>query len=293
MVLVDRGKLLSRFSDSQVVQALVGYLLLGVTPDYRRAECSERDQITISTIRSMALNDRNAFEDAYRAIQRRQITEEADWIFDDYLLFALITAGLKFDADLTFAQRALETRRALQRGREAEVTDNLLDLAKQHRIESPTPLVFVGEHLANGQARDEQALRKVYSAATRLPAEWNDEFMSIICLAAADIVVASSPLIPEVPSLFWRECNRRITAVASGIHTALSILLIAAWAAAVIYYLVSNSRWFEKLFTAGLLIFPAAFMWKRAFVVRILRRLVLRLLGGDRVIREAIRIKAA
>ena len=293
MVLVDRGRLLSRFSDSHVVQALAGYLLLGVTPDYRRAECSERDQITISAIRSMALNDRNAFDDAYRAIQRRQINEEADWIFDDYLLFALITAGLKFDADLTFPQRALETRRPLQSGREAEVTDNLLNLAKQNRIESPTPLVFVGEHLANGPARDEQALRKVYSAATRLPAEWNDEFMSIICMAAADIVVTSSPLIPEVPALFWRECNRRIAIVASGVHTLASVILVAAWAAVTVYYLTSDSKLLEKLFTAGLILFPAAFVLKRAFVIRIIRRLILRVLGGYRVTREAIRINAA
>src|SRR5947207_12492456 len=135
MVLVDRRELLSRFSGSAVVQALAGYLLLGITPSHDRAGNSERDQITIAVIRSIALNDRNVFEEAFTAIRRRQINEEADWIFDNYLLFALVTAGLRFGADLTFAQRALETRRLLQSGREMEVTDDVLNLAKKHRVE--------------------------------------------------------------------------------------------------------------------------------------------------------------
>lgn len=291
MVLVDRRQLLSRFSDSPVVQAFAGYLLLARTP--HDGGISERDRITIAAIESLALNDRSVFENAYREIQRRQINAEADWIFDNYLLFTLVTAGLRFHEDLTFAQQALETRRLLQSGREAEVTDNLLNLAKQRRVESPTPIVFAGEHLANAAAHDDQALRQVYATAMQLLGEWDDEFMSIICMAAADIVVASSPLIPEVPSLFWREWNRRITVVASGLHTLLSAIFIAAWVAAVVHYLSSDSKLFEKLFTAGLLVFPAAFVWKRAFVIRIIRRFVLRVFAGHCITREAIRINAA
>src|SRR5438552_2230729 len=147
MVLVNRRQLLSRFSDSPVVQAFAGYLLLARTPHCNDAGISERDRITIAAIESLALNDRSAFQNAYREIQRRQINTDADWIFDNYLLFTLVTAGLRFHEDLTFAQQALETRRLHQSGREAEVTDNLLNLAKQRRVESPTPIVFVGEHL--------------------------------------------------------------------------------------------------------------------------------------------------
>jgi hypothetical protein len=293
MVLVDRRSLLSRFSDSRVVQALAGYLLLGRAPQSDRAGSSERDRITIAAIRSIALNDRSTFEAAYHEIQRRQINAEADWIFDNYLLFALVTAGLKFSADLTFMQQALETRRVLQSGREAEVTDELLSLAKQHRIELPPPIVFVGEHLANAPTRDERALRGVYAAAMQLLAEWDDEFMNIICMAAADVVVTSSPLIPEVPALFWRECNRRITIIASGVHTLASVILIAAWAAAIVHYLTTDSKLLEKLFTAGLILFPAAFVWKRTLVVRKVRRIILRLIGGHHVTRQAIRINAA
>ena len=293
MVLVDRRELLSAFSDSPVVQAFAGNLLLGRTPDYDGSGINERDRITIATIRSIALNDRKLFDDAYTEIQRRQINDEADWIFDNYLLFGLVTGGLRFGAELTFAQRALETRRALQSGRESELTDDLVSLAKRHRFESPSPVVFVAEHLANAPARDEHTLRGVYVTAMRVQAEWEDEFIHIICVTAGDIIVASSPLIPEIPSLFWRECNRRINAVASGAHTFASTIVVAAWAAAVIHYLVSDSKFFEKLFAAGLLVFPAAFVWKRALVVRTLVRLMLRLLGSNRVIREAVRINAA
>ncbi len=73
----------------------------------------------------------------------------------------------------------------------------------------------------------------------------------------------------------------------------MSAIFIAAWVAAVVHYLLSDSKLFEKLFTAGLLVFPAAFVWKRAFVIRVIRRFILRVLGGDRITREAIRINAA
>ena len=65
----------------------------------------------------------------------------------------------------------------------------------------------------------ETTLRAVYSSATRLLAESHDEFTNIICMTAVDIVIASSPLIPEIPSLFWREFNRRITFVGISCQT--------------------------------------------------------------------------
>jgi hypothetical protein len=292
MVLVNRRELLSGFSDSPVVQTLAGHLLAGRHPHYDRSGLSERDRITIGAIQSVARNDRTLFEEAYSEIQRRQINDEVDWIFDNYLLFALVTAGLRFNADLSFAQRALEARRVAQSGPEAELTDDLLNLAKGLRVESPSPVVFVSEHLAGAPVRDGHALREVYAAATRLQAEWDDDFIRIVCVAASDIIVASSPLIPEVPSLFWRECNHRVTAVASGVHTVASVVVLSAWAAAVIHYVVGESQLLERLFAAGLLVFPAAIVWKRADIIRILRRSMLRLLGGHRITREAIRINA-
>ena len=293
MVLVNRRELLSGFSDSPVVQALAVHLLVGRDPHYDRSGLSERDRITVAAIQSIARNDRTLFEDAHGAIQRRQISEEADWIFDNYLLFALVTAGLRFSADLSFAQRALEARRAAQSGPEADLTEDLLNLAKRLRVESPSPVVFVSEHLAGAPVRDEQALRTVYAAASRLQAERDDDFIRIICVAASDIIMASSPLIPEVPSLFWRECNRRVTALASGVHMIASVVVMSAWAAAVIHYIVGDSQLLERLFAAGLLVFPATIVWKRAYIIQMLRRLMLRVLGGRRVTREAIRINAA
>ena len=285
MVLIVRRELLSRLSQSPVVQAFAGYFLLGKTPPAEIPGTNERDRITIEAIRSIALNDPQVFEPAYSDIQRRQINDQADWIFDDYLMFALITAGLKATTDLTFVQKALETRRALQSGLEAETTDALLHLAKQHKIDPPSPIVLVGRHFANQIDRDETTLRAVYSSATRLLAESHDEFTNIICMTAVDIVIASSPLIPEIPSLFWREFNRRITFVASALHTFASVLLMAAWFGAVVHYFATDIRLLEKLFTTGLLVFPAAFLWQRKRVVAVTRRLIIRIFGGAAVSR--------
>ena len=285
MVLIDRRELLSRLSQSPVVQAFAGYFLLGNTPPAEIPGTNERDRITIDMVRGIALSDRRIFEQAYLDIQRRQINEQADWIFDNYLMFALVVAGLKFDADLSFAQKALEARRAVQSGVEAEITDSLLHLAKQHRVDPPTPIVFVGRHFADRTDGDEQTLRSVYRTAVQLLSDSPDDFVTIICMTAIDIVVASSPLIPEVPSLFWREFNRRVTFFASGLHTFASVVLIAAWSGALVHYFATESRLFEKLFTTGLLVFPAAFLWQRKRIIAVMRRLLVRAFGGAAVSR--------
>ena len=62
MVLIVRRELLSRLSQSPVVQAFAGYFLLGKTPPAEIPGTNERDRITIEAIRSIALNDPQVFE---------------------------------------------------------------------------------------------------------------------------------------------------------------------------------------------------------------------------------------
>jgi hypothetical protein len=167
MVLIARQKLLTQLSEAPVVQAFAGYLLLDIVPREIPGS-NERDRITIAALRSIAVAERSIFESAYAEIRRRQITDQADWIFDDYLMFALLTAALRFSANLEFVQKVLETRRTVQSGIEAEITDDLLHLAKQHRVDPPSPVVFVGCHFAGQVPADEKALKTVYRTATRL-----------------------------------------------------------------------------------------------------------------------------
>jgi hypothetical protein len=288
MVSLDRSEFVAGLSTDPVVQAFARYFFFDLIPPEVVDTGGERGRITVAALRSLASTDGASFNRCYDEMQRRQINEESDWIFDNYLSFILAVGVRRFGKDSEFLRRAFEMRRHVQPEIESDVVADLLTLSTANAPVLPnSPLLVVGLYVADALVAEEDALKQAYQrAATILGLKESSEFVRILCVRAVDLVIGCSSLILTVPSLFWRECNRRLIRVAKAIHTFVSVIFLAAWFALVFTYLRHDSGALEKLFNAGLIVFPAGFIFIRKKFVDLAHGFMLRLIGGPLIHRQ-------
>lgn len=286
MVPVDRAAFYAALSPDPVVRALTGFLFDAATPRADMPGLSIRGQITVDALRALALGDRELFAKAYGEIRTRRISDDADWIYDDYLLFALCVGARRYSTDRDFLLQVLDQRRKVQGGpAERELIEEYVKLLDASAQCTGSPVLIVGRFLAGdlGHAAKDfiPAYRRAISALARTD---TSEFLRIVSVKAVDVVVECSPVSVAVPSVFWQNFERRSRQVAFAIYGLLCLVVALVWCYLGAHYLFGSgtaANVAEKLFSMSLVLAPSAVLFARNRVVHSVQRILIRFWGGN------------
>ena len=287
MVPINRNVFRTELSNDPVVQGFAELVLSGRTPPSETAGLSQRGRITIKALRALAMGQNEEFSLAYEEICRRQISDDADWIYDDYLLFALILGKRRFAANGQFLSKVLEQRRKVQGPQGRDLLDDFEKLMANQRLEVDTPVLIVGSFLTGELGHHTDGLVSAYRLATRvLTDSRTSEFMKILSMRTVDLVVECSPISDAIPAVFWRTFERRASCVAQVVHASLSVIAVLAWCYLGAHYLFGSgaiATWAEKLFSMSLVVAPTAVLMARSKVVSTLKLCIVRFWGGGEI----------
>lgn len=287
MVPVNRNAFRTELSNDPVVQGFAELVLSGKAPASETTGLSQRGRITVKALRALARNDNKEFSLAYEEICRRQISDEADWIYDDYLLFALILGKRRFGANGQFLAKVLDQRRKVQGAHGRELLDDFEKLMASQRLEPDTPVLLVGCFLAGELGHGTDGLVSAYRLATGMLTDARaSEFMRILAMRTVDLVVECSPISDAIPAVFWRTFERRATCIAQFAHASLCVIVVLVWCYLGAHYLFGSgaiSTWAEKLFSMSLVVAPTAVLVARGKVVLTLKLWIVRFWGGGEI----------
>lgn len=284
MVPVNRNEFRVELSDDPVVQGFADLILLGKLPSTTAAGLSQRGRITMQALHAIATGGSGEFAVAFQEISRRQITDDADWLYDDYLLFALIVGKRRFGADGQFLSKVLDQRRKVQGSHGRELLDDFEKLMSQDTA-AHSPVLLVGTFLSGQLGHRSDGLIAAYRLATSALFDPRaSEFLRILAMRTVDLVVECSPMSDAIPAVFWRTFQCRATRIAQFTHFLLCVLVAFIWCYLGAYFLFGSgaiATWAEKLFGMSLVIAPSGVLLARRKVVCTLKFWIIRFWGGS------------
>lgn len=283
MVSVERDILMQNLSADPVVRAFAHFLFDATDARRNTGRLDERQRITVASMDALKAKDAGAFKQVYDEIGRRQINDEADWIFDDYLMFCLACGAIRFGLNPNFVQKALAQRRRIQGDSEKVVVSPLEHFLEQPERQSSSPLSVVARETAGKSSFDEATLRDAYREAVRwTAAEDSNEFRRLIAYAAIDMAFARSALLDAAPAVFAKRFRQRVTRVAQVVYWMILLAAISGWTTLAWYYVFGVGRaaeLAEKIFSMSIVITPVAVFLGRKAVTGFVERILFRLWG--------------
>lgn len=283
MVSLRCHQFIETLSNDPVVRGFAAFLLTGEAPSTPVLRQNDRQRITLSALHALAAGDSSEFSAVYEDIQRRRISEDSDWIFDNYLLFALACAAVSFSADRRFLANVLGQRRSIQPSTDDSFGRALESFLNDPKAEIESPLIFVAKQVSHSGPFKENSIRKTYRHAVRvLESKDESEFNRLISLAAVGFAFDCSSLGDTPASILVQSVRTRVRRVALGIFWTLLLLLTVAWGLLAYRYFAAEdtfSRNAEKIFTTGLAITPVAALLARKRIVRLITSALLRMVG--------------
>lgn len=283
MVPVGRFELRGSLSDDPVVRAFAAFLSDAPVAASDGARLDERQRLTIAAISALRAHDAATFRHVYDEIQRRRISEESDWIFDDYLMFCLSCGAVRFSLDPAFLHKALAQRRTIQGDTEKAVVGAMQLFLDKPDGPTDSPLVLVARELSGRIKYDEDTLRDSYREAVRwIAADAHSEFRRLIGCCAMDLTITRSSLSEASSAQFMRGFARRVSRVAHVTYWGLLGLTTAGWGVITWYYLFgegTGAKLAEQFFSMSVVITPVAVLIARKVIVAFVERQLLRWWG--------------
>lgn len=274
---------MQNLSADPVVRAFAHFLFDAADARHNAARLDERQRITLASMDALKARDGNAFKQVYNEIGRRQINDEADWIFDDYLMFCLACGAIRFGLNPGFVQKALAQRRRIQGDAEKAVVNPLEHFLEQPERQSSSPLAVVARETAGKSGFDEATLRDAYREAVRwIAAEDSNEFRRLIAHAAIDVAFARSALLDSAPAVFDRRFRQRVARVAQATYWMILLIAIGGWTTLAWYYVFGVGRaaeLAEKIFSMSVVITPVAVFLGRKAVTGFVERMLFKFWG--------------
>lgn len=283
MVPVGRYELCGSLSDDPVVRAFAAFLSDAPAAPADAGRLDERQRLTIAAISALRAHDAAAFRQVYNEIQRRRISEESDWIFDDYLMFCLSCGAVRFGLDPAFLHKALAQRRTIQGDAEKAVVGGMQLFLDKPDGPTDSPLVLVARELSGRIEYDEETLRNSYREAVRwIAADARAEFRRLIGCCAMDLTITRSSLSEASSEQFMRGFARKVSRVAHVTYWGLLGLTTVGWGVITWYYLFgegTGAKLAEQLFSMSVVITPFAVLFARNAIIAFVERQLFRWWG--------------
>lgn len=283
MVSLRHREFIGSLSNDPVVRGLAALLLSGAALPSPVPRQNDRQRITLLTLQALGNGDSGGFRTVYEDIQRRRLSEDADWIFDNYLLFVLACAAVRFNANRRFLLDVLGQRRSIQPSADDSIGRALESFLADPKAATEIPLIFVAKHVSQSGPYDESSIRRTYRHAVRiLESSGESEFNRLIAVAAVDLAFDCSALSDTPASRFVQTMRARVQRIAAGAYWTLLLFVTGGWGFLAYRYFAAEdafSRNIEKVFTVGLTITPVAAFLARKTLTQVIAAALLRALG--------------
>lgn len=189
--LADRQYLKQQSSNSYT-RSLIEFLYEKKLSDSSASNGTTADDITISALRAVQRNDTGYFDRSYDEIKRRKPGPDSDWIYNDFLLFALTVGVAKFNRGSEWLLDVLRIRMENLDGEKRLITQTLLDAVKGNfeNTNNHKPLMIVIKHFLSLSLGSEEYVDSTYREVVEVTfPRYESIFLNIVCLRVVDLIV--------------------------------------------------------------------------------------------------------
>ena len=192
MVSLTGRQYVQQLSSDPYTQALADFLFgRSVSGSFGRNGMTA-DDVAALALQAIQDDEAQRFEEAYDEIKRRTPQPEADWIYNDLLLFALTLGVTKFDREPDWLLNVLQIRMGHSGGEKKSITQTLLDAINGNfeSIDNDKPLMIVIKYSLSMNLGSEEYVNSAYQQAVEnsFP-RYESILLNIVCLRATDLIV--------------------------------------------------------------------------------------------------------
>lgn len=150
-------------------------------------EVSETDAIYYSSIQAIKKNTKTDFDTQYAKISKRKVSENsaAPFVYDDFLIFALVIGVLKFECDKNWLLGVIRNR---AKGKTTTTFENLLTGNYQSKANNQSMVLAFLFLLDKSKITNDQ-LNEAYNAMSDTKESFNNDFIRIVHYRAFDIII--------------------------------------------------------------------------------------------------------
>lgn len=297
MVPVDRAKFLKPFDSDPVTKELVNFFYGRPVSHSTNRKGSSSKEMTILALKAIQDSSKLEFEKVLEDLSRRRITDDANWIYDDFLLFALITGARLFKSKTDFLNRICEHRISIQVGREGEVAQTFRAIIQQQKGAPSKYLVLVCSIYEGLTDFDDEFVNQAYDQAVdSLSQKGEAPFRRLLALKAYDSVVSLKGLedkkFHQAHQDFIDTFSRRASILANSIFYSFLFLVTIVWGYVFYVYLsepASETSVVQKIVGGGLVLAPWVVLFKKKCVVQTIVNHLFLYCGGQK--RSALLLK--
>lgn len=228
------------------------------------ARRSNTRDLTVLLLNATQSGDQREAKALLDELARRKITDDSDWVYDNFLLFACVAASKRFGLDTPMLGDVCRKRMSVQTGEESAITRTFQSLLDGQN-DAPVRYLLLAFEVCGCVARpSDEVLSAAYKQALGVLAdEGSTVFRKLVAAVARDRVVAlkglDDPDLRRNQGLFIQTAARRTRIVANVLYWVLLALVSIAWASAVYLYLLGSERssgLVEKLLSLGFVLAP-------------------------------------
>lgn len=243
MVLVKQLPSQPEGSANPVAQATRSFLYGALVECSLAARPSTTAYLIPAALKAIADDSRENFAQVYTEIRRRKVQPDADWVFDNFLLFALTVGVLKFREDRAFLAEICRQRIALQQGAELELAQALEALIRDEMPSAHLDLVLVVKAAAGGTEFDKAMVKSAYVKAKKtLAAGGTDPFQVLIAQRAADLAFEHSDLASVSVNALTQRFKKRAAVVASVLFWLICLGCLSAFGWLLWYFFLGSGK---------------------------------------------------
>lgn len=190
MVSVDRDAYLKPFMEDAVTREFINFLNSESVCEPDGARLSSTKEMTIVALKSIQTNSKVKYDTVIQEISRRRITEDVDWIYDDFLLFALVIGACIFRGNKDFLGQICQHRMSVQTGKDRELATTFSAVLQGHKDGPAKYLLLVCKTFIDDSDFDLQLVNSAFiEASALLSSAVEPPFRRLIALKAHDSAV--------------------------------------------------------------------------------------------------------
>ena len=233
----DKSEFLIGLCQNDLAKDFVDLFLHGSLTERKCSRTVASDVASLS-LRCLYRSDANGFKDLYADFARRKPDADTDWIYDDFVVFALMSSVKRFRIDPTWLIDAIALRKDGKKDGSKNVPSTFISLLRGNyeSREAYYQVIVTYLDLVSENKFDEARLNDLFSEL------WSMEFpfyssscLNLLSLKAIEITIRrkglKDPRREQIVEQFLTAFSRRTKATASTIVNLLyaALIVLVAW----------------------------------------------------------------
>ncbi|WP_461791570.1 hypothetical protein [Pedobacter sp.] len=233
MVSIEQNDLIQRLAQSPL-QPLISELTSPQIGNYAQ-DTANATNLALNLLIAVRQNDKVQAEKFLAVFAKRQPTADSHWIYDNYVLFAIVCAVTKFSLDSTWISSVihLSLSRATQMDKDIRETLRNILAGNFSAKNDYHQISMVYQFLAKDEHFQDEQVNKTFSALWMKSFPfYNDDFLDLLSLKAIEVAVVKKSFLTSQQrhdlTIFLPAFDRRANLLAKGFTWLILLLLIVA-----------------------------------------------------------------